>query len=317
MYFSSQMTKRGAFPRFAWGVLGWNLAVILWGAYVRATGSGAGCGSHWPLCNGEIIPQSPQMHTLIEFIHRMMSGAAMLMVLALLIWSRRAYSKGHRVRTGATLAAVFIIIEALLGAGLVLFELTAENDSAARAAAMAIHLANTFILLAWLTLTAAWASGLPPVHLKGQKHLPWLAIGMLGIILIGMSGAVTALGDTIFPAESLRAGLEADRDPSAHFLIRLRVYHPVVAVLVAVYTAYLIRHLLPGRSGLARRLLILLASVFGLQLAAGMTNLLLLAPVPMQIVHLLLADLTWITYILAAAVSLLQEPSNSYPLEAL
>ncbi len=47
------------FSRYAWGVLLWNVLVALWGAYVRATGSGAGCGSHWPTCNGEILPRAP------------------------------------------------------------------------------------------------------------------------------------------------------------------------------------------------------------------------------------------------------------------
>jgi heme A synthase len=299
------------FAKFSWFVLAWNLAVILWGAYVRATGSGAGCGSHWPLCNGAVIPQAPQVHTLIEFTHRMMSGTAMLLVLAMLVWGWKIYPKGHHVRTGLTLSATFIIVEALLGAGLVLLELTAENDSVARAAAMSIHLANTFILVACLTLTAAWASGLPPLRLKGQKALPWLLVGLTGVILIGMSGAVTALGDTLFPVDSLRAGLEADRDSSAHFLIRLRVYHPVIAVLVAVYSLYLIRHLLGAASGLSRRLLLLLGATFIVQLAAGVINLLLLAPIPMQIVHLFLADLIWIAYVLASASILSGNGSTS------
>lgn len=305
------------FSLFAWGVVGWNLLVILWGAYVRATGSGAGCGSHWPLCNGQVIPQNPQVHTLIEFTHRLTSGAALLLVLGMILWGRRIFARGHPVRLGLSISGVFIVVEALLGAGLVLLELTAENDSMARAAAMAIHLANTFILLACLSLTAAWASGLPPLRLRRQKYLPWLILGMVGIVLIGMSGAVTALGDTLFPAESLRAGLEADRDPSAHFLIRLRVYHPLIAVLTAAYTAYLIRHLFGRYDGLPRRLLLLLSAAFGLQLTAGMVNLLLLAPIPMQLIHLLLADMTWIAYVLSAAAILAQDAPNTNRLEAM
>ena len=107
------------FAKYAWGVLAYNLVVILWGAYVRATGSGAGCGSHWPLCNGEVIPRAQQVETMIEFTHRLTSGMAMLLVAGLLIWALRAYPKGHQVRTGAWLSAFFIITEALVGAGLV------------------------------------------------------------------------------------------------------------------------------------------------------------------------------------------------------
>jgi protoheme IX farnesyltransferase len=90
--------------RYAWGVLVWNVLVALWGAYVRATGSGAGCGAHWPTCNGEIIPRAPQVETLIEFTHRATSGLAFLAVLALLILALRTLPKGHPARFGAGLS---------------------------------------------------------------------------------------------------------------------------------------------------------------------------------------------------------------------
>jgi len=289
------------FAIYAWIVLAWNLAVILWGAYVRATGSGAGCGSHWPLCNGVVIPQAPQVHTAIEFTHRMMSGLALLLVLGLLLWGRSLYRRGQPTWLGIHLSAAFILVEALLGAGLVLFELTAQNQSAARAVAVAIHLANTFVLVGCLALTAWWASGRPAVRLKEQRVLPWLLAGLLGMILIGMSGAVTALGDTLFPVSSLSEGLLADADPSAHFLVRLRVYHPLIAIAVAVYSLYVGRALFVRTSGFSRRLLMIVFGLGLLQLTAGLTNVLLLAPIPMQMIHLLLADLVWIAYLLTAA----------------
>ncbi|MGQ9832522.1 MAG: COX15/CtaA family protein [Candidatus Villigracilaceae bacterium] len=98
------MSNKRYFSRFAQAIVSWNLAVIWWGAYVRATGSGAGCGSHWLLCNGEVIPQSPSVHTLIEFTHRMMSGLALVLIL----WGRRLYPKSHSVRTGLRLSGIFI-----------------------------------------------------------------------------------------------------------------------------------------------------------------------------------------------------------------
>ena len=159
-------------------------------------------------------------------------------------------TKNHPVRKGLVTSGVLILLEALLGAGLVLFELVAENSSGARAFAVALHLANTFLLVGSLALTAYWASGGSAVQIKGQGLKAWLlGTGLLGMLLIGMSGAVTALGDTLFPVNSLAEGIAADLDPSAHFLIRLRVYHPVIAVLVAGYSLYLVRMLFDKTSG--------------------------------------------------------------------
>src|SRR5512139_906295 len=156
------------FAWFAWIVLVYNVLVVLWGAYVRATGSGAGCGSHWPLCQGVVLPRAPQIETIVEFTHRLSSGLVVLLALVLLTWAWRAYPKGHSVRLGAVMAMVFTVTEALVGAGLVLFGLVAQNQSVARAFSVDVHLVNTFLLLASLTLTALWASGGRRVKLRGQ-----------------------------------------------------------------------------------------------------------------------------------------------------
>ena len=134
--------------RFAWAVLAYNVAVILWGAYVRATGSGAGCGAHWPLCNGEIVPRAAAVATLIEFSHRAderpgadcRRGAARLATF-------RACRAGHPARRGAVMSGVLMLTEAAVGAGLVLFQLVADNATMARAMFIAVHLLNTFLLL--------------------------------------------------------------------------------------------------------------------------------------------------------------------------
>jgi heme A synthase len=290
------------FAKFSWAVLGWAMLVILWGAIVRATGSGAGCGNHWPSCNGEVIPTPQRIQTIIEFTHRIMSGTALILVLILLIWGLRTYGKGSHQRIGFIGAAVFIIIEALLGAGLVLFKLVEANSSVFRAVAVSLHLLNTFILLAFLALNAWWASGGGRISLKKRGSLPILfAIGLVGVSIIGMSGAITALGDTLFPSTSLTQTLAEQTDPGAHFLIRLRIYHPIIAILVGVYSLYLVRHLYNQLNGDAgKRLSILLGILIILQWTAGITNVLLLAPVWMQVVHLFLADLVWISYILLA-----------------
>jgi heme A synthase len=294
-------TKR--FSTYAWGVLAFNVGVILWGAYVRATGSGAGCGNRWPLCDGVVVPRSPQVATLIEFSHRASSGLALLLVIGLFVWAFRAYPEGHPVRRGAAFSLVLIITEALLGAGLVLFGLVAENSSLTRAFATAIHLVNTFLLLGALTLTAWWAWGGPAVRFKGQGVRLWaFGLGCVFLLALGMTGAVTALGDTLFPPASLAEGLRQDLDPAANFMIRLRAIHPLVAVGTAFYLILIAG--LPevvGDHPDSERIARVLVGLFVVQLIAGVMNVVLLAPVWMQMLHLLLADLAWIALVLLAA----------------
>lgn len=294
----------------------YNLGVILWGAYVRATGSGAGCGSHWPLCNGEVIPRAPELETIIEFSHRLSSGIAFLLVLGLFLWAFRVYHKGDSVRLGASVSIFFIITEALVGAGLVLFEWVAHDASAGRVISMAVHLINTFLLLASLTLTAWWASGGSRISLHGRRGLLLVfCLGFVGVMFIGVSGAITALGDTLFPADSLIEGVRQDINPTAHFLIRLRVWHPVIAITVGLYFIFVAGLLAFLRDDMhVKRFAGTLIGLFVLQLGAGVINLLLLAPVWMQLVHLLLADLVWIILVLFAAAEFALIKPESYAL---
>jgi len=305
------------FARYAWGVLAYNIVVILWGAFVRATGSGAGCGSHWPLCNGQVVPRAPQVETLIEFSHRLTSGLAFLLVIALLVWAFRAYPKKHRVRWAASFSVLFIITEALVGAGLVIFGLVADNASMARAFSMAVHLLNTFLLLACLTLTAWWSSGGESVRLRGQgMRAVLLIIGLLGVLVLGVSGAVTALGDTLFPSASLAEGLSQDFSPTAHLLIRLRVFHPAIAISVALYLILVVIWLYSLRqNSITKRFSLLLVILLVIQLVAGVINVALLAPVWMQLVHLLLADLVWIALVLLTASALAANAPDTQPLQ--
>ncbi|NTU81899.1 MAG: heme A synthase [Chloroflexales bacterium] len=307
--------QRG-FVRFAWGVLIYNLAVIVWGAFVRATGSGAGCGQHWPLCNGQVMPRAEQVETLIEFAHRLTSGLAGLLVIGMVVWAVRAYPKGHLARRGAWLSLVMIIIEGLLGAGLVLLQLVADNSSVARAVAMSIHLVNTLLLIGIITLTAWWGQGGGALRLRGQGLvgvLLWTAI--VAVALLGVSGAITALGDTLFPAASLQHGIKQDLDPYSHFLIRLRIYHPILAVVTGVYliiVGQVVARQRPSEATkVASALLILL---FVAQLAVGVINIALLVPVTVQLIHLLMADLVWVALVLLAASAFsqpLREPVRS------
>src|SRR6266545_577749 len=192
------------FARYSWITLACNIAVVLWGAAVRATGSGAGCGSHWPLCNGEIVPRSPRLETIIELTHRVTSGIALLLVVGLVVLAFRWRPRGHAARKAAAFTLFFMLTEAAVGAGLVLFELVADNQSMARALFMGTHLTNTFFLLGAMALTAHFASGGAPFRLRGRGSLAvWLVSGAALLLIAGVSGAITALGDTLFPAGSL------------------------------------------------------------------------------------------------------------------
>jgi heme A synthase len=303
------------FARFAWAVLIYNVGVIAWGAYVRATGSGAGCGAHWPLCNGEVVLRAPAIETLIEFSHRATSGIALVSVVVLFIWARRLTRPGHPVRLGSGLSLAFMLSEAALGAGLVLFQLVAGNASAARAVAVGAHLLNTFLLLAALTLTVFWASGGARLRLAARPTMLRLGVGAAALLMVSVAGAITALGDTLFPSGSLAEGLNADLSATSHFLIRLRTIHPILAVVVAVYLMTAVWQI-ASSSAHGRSLARLVTSLLAIQLAAGVINVALLAPVWLQLLHLLLADAVWIAYLFLAADALAHaapalEPASS------
>ncbi len=288
------------FAKYAWAVLIYNVAVILWGTYVRATGSGAACGAHWPLCNGEVIPLAPQTATLVEFSHRLMSGLALVSVVILTAWAFRAYSQKHLVRLGAALSLLFMLSEALVGAGLVLFRLAGDNTSVIRAFTTSIHLVNTFLLLAAITLTAWWASGGRAFYIRPDKKGGLFIIGVVGILVLGTSGAIAALGDALFPATSLEQSFALDFSSASHLFLRLRIFHPLIALAVGLYLM-----ILAASFGLthsqAKRFAAMLIIIIAVQWIGGVLNVVLLAPVWMQMLHLLIADVLWIVFILMMA----------------
>jgi heme A synthase len=301
--------KMNKFTKYAWFVLATTIGVILWGALVRATGAGAGCGSHWPSCNGVVVPTNPTTETIIEFTHRATSGIAFLLVVGMLLWAFRLYPQGHSVRRGASAAMFFMITEALVGAGLVLFGWVADDASMGRVISISVHLVNTFLLLAALSLTAWWASGGAAIRLAGHGlALAALLAGLLGVMVIGVSGAITALGDTLFPVGSLAEGIQQDMDPTSHFLIQLRVFHPLIAILVGFYQFFVASLIgLFSSSRLVKRFTVAVIVLFFIQLLAGVVNLVLLAPVWMQLVHLFLADMVWISLVLLTASVLAED----------
>jgi heme a synthase len=288
------------FAKYAWSVLGFNVIVILWGALVRASKSGDGCGNNWPLCNGSVVPTAPRIATVIEFTHRLSTGLALIAVVAMAIWAFRAFAPGP-VRRAAAASVFFILSEALLGAGLVLLRYVGEDASAGRAIYLSAHLINTLLMLGAIALTAYWGSGRGPVRLPQEGPVPKLiGIALAGALLVGVSGAIAALGDTHFPVTSLRAGWEADFSSASHIFIRLRIWHPLIATLTGIYTAA-VALWIARRTPQSRNLATAVVTLVALQLTAGVVNLTLLAPIWMQMIHLLLADLLWISLVLFSA----------------
>ena len=295
----TEQKSHASLERLAWITLGATLLVILWGAFVRASGSGAGCGDHWPLCNGQVLPQSASVKTFVELTHRLTSGLSLLFALALYWRCRGALTVGHPGRSGAGWTLIFFIVEALIGAALVKFRLVEGDASAARAVVIALHLCNTFALLTVLLWTAMNLREPRRLHLRDEPRLAWLlGAGVAALLLVGASGGVTALGDTLFPAESLAEGIAQDLSPTAHFLIRLRVLHPIFAVATALlWLALALRSRLDASAPGIRRAATAVSAVVTLQTLCGVLNLLWLAPTWLQLTHLALADALWLSVI--------------------
>lgn len=306
------VNKLSGFAKYAWGVLAYNVVVILWGVFLRASKSGDGCGQHWLTCHGEVIPSAPELKTIIEFSHRITSFLAFVSVLILVIWAFRKFGKGERIRRTAVGSFLFVVTEALVGAGLVLTGNTADALTFARPFWMTGHLLNTFILLMFLTSTAWFASGGRPLNFLGkQKYL--LAIGgsVLAIAIVGATGSIAALATMLFPSESISAGITEDLAATSNILVRLRVLHPISSILVSVLLIFVAGWLAreSGDKPGVRRWSNVLSVLILLQIAFGAATLLTLGPIVMQLGHLLLADAIWISFVLLC-LNFLSEPSR-------
>ena len=297
--------------RLAWGTLLFILPVIVWGAYVRATGSGAGCGSHWPLCNGEFLPTGPQTQTVIEFTHRVTSGLSLVLVAILLIWCWRRTAKGDWPRYSAVAAAVLVFNEALLGALLVIVDhLGGLDRSAVHALFLCVHFGNTLLLLAALSLTASWLSNRDQRFVVVPKPYQTIAtgLGLVSVMVIGITGSLASLGDTIFPADSLRHAFAQDFSSSSHILLRLRVLHPIAAIIGSIYVLWLLQTLW-RKQGRSPWMPVTLVA----QIALGAINVMLLAPVWLQMTHLVVAEIVWILLVLASADQLFANRRSGVP----
>jgi cytochrome c oxidase assembly protein subunit 15 len=282
-----------AVVRFAWVTLGFFILVVLWGAVVRATGSGDGCGSNWPLCNGDFIPHHPRLATVIEYTHRSTSGICAFLLAGLGFWTFAVTEPGHRGRKAVLWSAFLLVTEAILGAVLVLRHYVEKNYSLGRVVAQSIHFTNTMLFMASLALTA-WFLSRDSERVEANQTPRWIALlAVVSTLVVGATGSLAALADTIFPSPSLQAGLLADLAAGSPLLVRMRWVHPAAALIGFVCVWVLAR----TGSKLSRLVLGLLL----LQIVLGIADVLLLAPTWMQVVHLLGADLYWIALTLLAA----------------
>lgn len=308
-------SKHSAFKNSAFLLLLYTLVVIVWGAWVRISKSGDGCGENWPLCQGQFIPSNAAVATWIEFLHRLTSGLYGLLVIGLFIWALRRLPRGHWARWTAGLTTIFMITEALLGARLVLAGLVGANDSAARASTMALHLVNSLMLTGSLALTWHW--GGDSLFFRRRWTRPaavQLGAIVFGFLVIGGTGAIAALSKTLFPSESLWQAAFVDFHPESHFLLRLRIWHPLAATLIAALVAWAlieIRVRASAEPDLVRQTTRLLWTL-GIAVIFGYLTLLLLSPVWMKLTHLLLAHVLWIGLVTMMAMVF---ASSSPPVE--
>lgn len=265
--------------------------IIVWGAFVRASGSGDGCGKNWPSCHGELFLPNSSVQTLIEYIHRATSGFYGIFVLILVIFTLSILKKERIKRPIYYIIPVVVlfltIFEALIGAKLVLSGLVGLNASWSRAIIMIVHLLNTFILVSSIVGGIILYGNRTLDFERPQIGKNWYIMCTLLLIAVAALGALTALGDTLYPAESLHHGITQDFALGTPWILRLRVFHPVLAVLTVFAITYMTLDHLKHKD---TRLLLIWAY---LVLSIGLVNLLLLAPVHMQLLHLLGAQILW------------------------
>ena len=267
-----------------------SILSILAGAFVRATGSGDGCGSTWPTCKGKIIPQLSDPSEVIEFSHRSISGILLIVTLIIFIKSRNM-SKGTLVRTTVNFLTFFVVFEAAIGAVIVLYEWVGLNSSLPRIIAVPIHLVNTFGLLAcYAVLYKVLLNNFKNIKQLWDRRFVFVAFLFL---LSGATGSITALADVLFPSASFYEGLMEDFDRTSELLTRLRILHPIVATGLSVALIIESRKIQKDYKIDVKFLQLLVIVAVTLGVLNVLSNIVLL----LSIFHLAIADLLWITYI--------------------
>lgn len=288
---------RSRFRLYVWAVLGLTVAVIVSGDIVQATESGAGCGESWPRCDGSLIPAIGDAGTAVEFTHRMATTLLSLSFVGLVFGAWRYFGREHPVWRATLVATAFLVAEILIGAALVLFGWVEDDASWGRVVADGLHVVNTFLLLAAVTIVASLAADRPLPRLRLSRRADRLVLAAVAIVLlIAVTGTINSLADTLYLSDSV----DVDATPIAAILVTIRGVHPVVAVAGGVAIVYLTIRLTELLGEAAPRPISLVQVIIGLQFVVGVLNILLLTPLETQVIHLILADALWISLLLVA-----------------
>lgn len=292
---------------WAWITLGIVVATIVMGAVVRATHSGDGCGASWPACEGRLVfPGTDDTSRLIEFSHRMISGLSLVAMVGLMLLVHRVFAASHAARKAVRWSMALLVLEALIGAAIVLYGWVADNESVARQISVPVHLVNTFLLTASMALTIWLIEGgsMPVLRGAGRRGKVLLGLAVV-LLLIAATGATTSLADTLFAAESLTEGIRADFAGESEFIVRLRIVHPLLAIsggLLLGWFAY--RHMEEAEaSGHPWPARIVLFGVL-VQALLGFIHIALLTPLATGLLHLFVAQALWIGLMFLALVLL-------------
>lgn len=286
-----------AFRLLSWWVLATTLVVIVSGDVVQATDSGAGCGENWPRCDGALVPGFDDAATGIEFVHRGLTIVLSFLVVALFVTARRAFRPGRRIRAAVDYVVAFFVIEVMIGALLVVFGWVDQDASFGRVVADGVHVVNTFFLLGASALVVHYAAGGRSVILRPSgPSRSLIRAGLAVLLLIAITGAINSLADALFAADTVIEGLREEFGPAAPLLVRFRAVHPVIAVAGGV-AVFAISRVAAERAPAAAQMGRLVQGLIGVQFLIGILNIALLTPLETQIIHLLLADLLWISFL--------------------
>jgi heme A synthase len=315
-------TRTDRFPILTWVILVFTILVVISGDIVQATESGAGCGEDWPRCDGSLIPSISDLQTGVEYTHRMVTAVLGLGFIVLVVgaWRRRdtapvsgrsdlarlltppgfldVYRRSAPVWKATVWAVVFFLVEVVIGALLVVFGWVENDASIGRVIADGIHLVNTFALVGALTLVVFHATGGGPLRYERSRLSHKLILGGAAIItLIGITGAINSLADTLYFAEEV----DVDETPIAALLVAIRGIHPVVAIGGGIGVFLIARYLADGADPAARRLAFGVQGIVWAQFVIGFLNIALLTPLESQVVHLLAAQALWVLFVFLGA----------------
>jgi cytochrome c oxidase assembly protein subunit 15 len=245
--------------------------------------------------------------TLTEYLHRLTSGFYGIFVLSLWLWNFKLFPKKTAARQASTAVLVLMILEALLGAALVLKGLVGENATIFRLVVMTCHQMNS-LLLTGSTVVLALVSR--PQLEPETLHIQWRnlfsnAKFWMTFMVIPATGAWAALANTLFPSQNLQEGILKDLTPDVPWILRLRIVHPVLALTIGFYLVFRFYKKSFDSEGDVSNANLILAGVLSVALIFGMLTLLALSPVWMKLVHLTLAQVVWISIVNYVIISLL------------